>query len=145
MAADVTLAQVNEELGRVADGLRQDHPRFNVDRGGDRRTLERHVVGDYRLRLAVLLGAVLLVLVIACANVANLQLARLAARSRELAIRAAIGAGRGRIVRQVLTESFVLALLGGVAGVLLARWTVPRWSHGTDGCASAGDASLDRR
>ncbi len=123
--ADATLAQVNEELGRVSKSLSQDHPEFNRDRGAGAQRLSDSVIGDYRTRLFVLLAAVALVLVIACTNVANLLLARLAARSRELAIRAAIGAGRGRIVRQVLTESLVLAVIGGLAGLLLAWWTLP--------------------
>lgn len=123
--SDVTLAQVNDELDRAADGLRNDHPRYNEDRGAAAEVFGQYMIGDTRARLFVLLGAVALVLLIACGNVANLLLARLAARSRELAIRAAIGAGRGRMVRQILTESLVLAGMGGVAGVLFATWMLP--------------------
>jgi predicted permease len=122
--AEVSQAQVNDELARIAEGLRRDHPAENVDRGATSERLDDVIVGDYRLRLIVLL-AVGLVLVIACGNAANLLLARLAVRSRELSIRAALGAGRGRIVRQVLAESLVLALLGGIAGIVTAAWTLP--------------------
>jgi putative ABC transport system permease protein len=125
MKPGVTTAQVKDEFARVAKSLAADHPDMNRERGADVELLSTVLVGDYRLRLFVLLAAVGLVLVIACGNVANLLLARLAARSRELAIRAAIGAGRGRIVRQVLTESLVLACLGGVAGLILAWWALP--------------------
>lgn len=123
--ADYSLAQVNDELSRIAGQLRRDHPEQNRDRGAEARVLGNYAVRDYRLRLFVLLGAVALVLIIACANVANLLLARLAARSRELAIRAAIGAGRGRIVRQVLTESLFISTIGGAVGLLLAWWSIP--------------------
>ncbi|MDP1572397.1 MAG: ABC transporter permease [Vicinamibacterales bacterium] len=122
---EATLAQVNDELSRAAEGLVRDHPQFNVGRGAGAEVFGQFMIGDSRARLFVLLGAVGLVLLIACGNVANLWLARLASRARELAIRAAIGAGRGRIIRQILTESLVLAGLGGLGGVLLAYWMLP--------------------
>ncbi len=125
MKEGVTIDQVRDEFVRVAALLAADQPFMNGERSADVMTLSTFLVGDYRLRLFILLAAVALVMVIACGTVANLLLARLAARSRELAIRAAIGAGRGRIVRQVLTESLVLAGLGGLAGLAVAWWALP--------------------
>ncbi len=125
MKPGVSIAQVNDEFARVAQNLAIDQPDMNRERGAGVTQWSTFNIGDYRVRLLVLLAVVALVLLIACGNVANLLLARLAARSRELAIRAAIGAGRGRIVRQLLTESLVLASLGGISGVMVAWWTLP--------------------
>jgi predicted permease len=117
----VTLPQARADLEAVVRDLVRDHPRDNPDRGVVASPLIDEVVGDYRQRLAVLLGAVGLVLLIACANVANLLLGRGAARERELAVRAAMGAGRARIVRQLLTESVLLGTLAAAAGLGIAE------------------------
>jgi predicted permease len=120
----VNPAQVQPELNQIARGLRERFPQENDERSLTARGLHEELVGDYRARLYVLLGAVGFVLLIACANIANLLLARATARSRETAIRAAVGAGRRHIVRHALAESLVLAAAGGLVGVLAAYWGV---------------------
>ena len=116
--------QALAELQRNAESLQVRFPRDDAGIGFSTTTVMEQLVGDYRRRLFVLLGAVGLVLLIACGNIANLLLARGAARSGEIAIRAALGAGRSRIVRQLLTESLLLASIAGAAGLALAAWGV---------------------
>jgi putative ABC transport system permease protein len=120
----VTVSQAEGELRGLAQWLQATYPKENRDRGIVMAPFMEELVGDYRPRLFVLLGAVAFVLLIACANIANLLLARGAARAREMAIRAAIGAGRGHLLRQALTESLVLAVAGGLLGLLLGYWGV---------------------
>jgi putative ABC transport system permease protein len=120
----VSPAQVEQDLAKISADLLRSYPREYAERSFRAEPYIQQLVGDYRTRLLVLLGAVVLVLLIACGNVANLLLARGAARAREMAIRSALGAGRGRIVRQLLTECAVLALVSGAAGMLLAWWGV---------------------
>jgi predicted permease len=120
----VTRARAEEEMAGLARWLETTYPEDNRDRRIAMAPLVEELVGDYRPRLFVLLGAVGFVLLIACANIANLLLARGAARSREIAIRAAIGAGRGHLVRLALAESVVLAAAGGLLGLLVAYWGV---------------------
>ncbi len=124
LKAGVTLDQAREEMNIIAGQLRQHQPVFNAGWGVNIVHLDKLVIGDIRLTLLILLGAVGFVLLIACANVANLRLAQAAAREKEIAIRAALGASRPRIIRLLLTENLVLALLGGVLGLLLAFWLV---------------------
>ena len=125
LKANVPPRQAQLELDGIARTLAERFPREDGDRGIRITPLSEIVIGNFRQRLFVILGAVAFVLLIACGNVANLLLARGAAREKEMAIRTAIGAGRGRIVRQLLTESVVLALAGAVAGLGLA-WAAIR-------------------
>ena len=119
-----TVEQARADLGTIARRLEQAYPATNKGSGVFMLPLQEFFREDLRRPLYVLLGAVLFVLLIVCANVANLLLARNAAREREIAIRAALGAGRGRIVRQLLMESLLLAAIGGTGALLLAAWGV---------------------
>ncbi|HEX9705864.1 MAG TPA: ABC transporter permease, partial [Gemmatimonadales bacterium] len=119
----VTIEQANSEIAGIEQRLVEAYPAANEHWSATVQPLSEEMIDDeVRLILLTMMGAVTFVLLIACSNVANLLLARATARHREIAIRSALGAGRWRIIRQLLTESVIVALIGGVGGVLLAFW-----------------------
>ena len=120
----VTPEQARADLAALADDQARRFPESNGGRGAAVQPLHEKIVGDVRGALLMLLGAVGLVLLIACANVASLLLARASGRQREIAIRAALGAGRGRLIRQLITESLLLGAFGGAAGLLAGGWAI---------------------
>ncbi|HSS19157.1 MAG TPA: ABC transporter permease [Pyrinomonadaceae bacterium] len=120
----VTLSQAQSDIAGITRRLEQDFPKTNAGLGSNLVPLHTQVVGDVRQTLFILLGAVGFVLLIACTNVANLLLARASQREREIAIRAAVGASRWRLIRQLLTESLLLSIAGGLAGLVVSVWAV---------------------
>jgi putative ABC transport system permease protein len=127
----VSVEQARTEVSVIASRLEQQHPETNKNTGAHVVSITDEIVGGIRPTLLMVFGAVIFVLLVACANVANLLLARSTVRYKEITIRTAIGAARGQLIRQLLTESLVLAFLGGGLGLLLAFW-------GTDLMATAG-------
>jgi putative ABC transport system permease protein len=124
LAPGVTIAQAQSELDAISSALGREHPRTNAASRALVVSMRDHLMGDVRMPLFVMLGAVVLVLAIGCANVASLLLARGMDRERELSIRAALGAGRLRLVRQLLVESLLLSSVAAVTGVAIAHWAV---------------------
>jgi len=143
----VTTAQADQELRSIAANLAKQYPNTNTRNDSARvRTEIAALIGDARPALLIVLGAVALVLLIACGNIANLLLARMRERQREIAVRSALGAGRKRIVRQLLAESLVLSALGGLAGCGLAFVCTPAMlSLIGDSVPRAADAGVDLR
>jgi len=144
---DVSLEQANAEMTSLAAQLETEYPKSNDGTGAAVFSLHSEIVGDVKRPLLIFLGAVAFILLIACANVANLMLARAASRQREIAVRIALGASRWRLVRQMLIESVVLALAGGAAGLLLSLWGIEFLSAAAEGMSAprARSIGLDGR
>jgi putative ABC transport system permease protein len=142
---NTTVEGARTELSAIARRIEQEFPQSNSKVGVTLTPLHEFLVGNVKPALLVLLIAVVFVLLIACANVANLMLARAATRDKEIAIRAALGAGRWRIVRQLLVESLILSLIGGALGLLLAFWLVDLLkTFSPPGTPRVDEISIDR-
>jgi putative ABC transport system permease protein len=143
---EVTEAQARAELNAIASRVEQQFPDTNLKVGANLVPLHEFLVGAVKTPMLVLLAAVGFVLLIACANVANLLLARSAGRVTEIAIRASLGAGRRRIARQLLSESLLLSAIGGVAGLLLSYWLIDLLiNFSPQGTPRLEEIGLDRR
>ena len=140
----VSPQQAQSELSLIASRLQREHPIDDADRGLRLTPLTTILLGDQKLALRMMLAAVGFVLLIACANIANLQLGRSRSRQREIAVRAALGASPQRIVRQLLVENVLLGLSGGVIGVLVAYWGLA-WivAHGPAEVPRLGESNID--
>ena len=142
----VSVAQAQAEMDAISQRLEREYPQANTGWGATVVPLQELIVGDIRTTLVMLLAAVALVLLIACANVGNLLFARGLGRRKELAIRSALGAGRGRVFQQLLTEALVLATAGGAAGLLFARASLAASATLlTDQVPRAEEISIDGR
>jgi predicted permease len=147
MKPGVTVAQVDQDVKAIAANLTKQYPDTNTHHDSARaQSALAALIGDTRSTLILIFGAVVLVLLIACGNIANLMLARMRERQREIAMRSALGAGRRRIIRQLLVESLVLSIFGGLAGSGLAFLSTPLVLHLIgDSIPRAADAGVDLR
>jgi putative ABC transport system permease protein len=144
--AGVTLEQARAEMKTIAERLAVQYPKNSANESAEVRGLHEEVVGSVRTALLTLLGAVAVVILIACANVANLLLVRASVREREIAVRTALGAGRGRLMRQMLAESLVLSLAGGLLGMTLAYFAMPAIQRlGAGSIPRVANVTLDLR
>ena len=142
----VTTDAAAREMGTIGARLRAEYPKSNANFGGTAETLQTSLTGDVRKALLTMFGAVAFVLLIACANVANLLLVRAGGREAEMAVRTALGAGRGRIIRQLITESVMLSLLAAMIGGALAGWAVDAIvAFGPKGLPRLDDIAVDAR